>query len=102
MWSLRNTSTGASEQSVLNRLRAPPAAWLSTSWLRDRVSHLGLPSFMPLMACLTTVAREMVDCTPSVFSRRHISSSMVASAPWVAQASRGVLTITTSTSELVE
>ncbi|MNN88846.1 hypothetical protein D3C81_2065810 [compost metagenome] len=74
----------------------------STSWLRDRVSHFRLPSFIPLITCLETVTMEMADCTPGVFSIFHISSSTGAMASWVEQPSGPVLTMTTSTSELVE
>ncbi len=74
----------------------------STSWLRDRVSHFRLPSFIPLITCLDTVTIEIADCTPSVFSSFQASSSMAARAWWVEQPSGVVLTITTSTSELVE
>ena len=44
----------------------------------------------------------MVDCTPGVLSMVHISSSMGAMVEWIEQRSAGVLTIITSTSELVE
>ncbi|CAH0290350.1 hypothetical protein SRABI112_04182 [Pseudomonas mediterranea] len=80
LWSLRNTSTGAREQLLLYRPSARAMELFSTSGLRDRVSHLRLPSFMPLIICLDTVTREIADCTPSVFCIFHISSSMGAMA----------------------
>ncbi len=72
------------------------------SGLRDRVSHFRLPSFMPLITCLDTVTREIADCTPGVFSMVHINSSIGAIVEWIEQLSAGVLTMITSTSELVE
>lgn len=75
---------------------------LSTSWLRDSVSHLRLPSFMPLMTCLDTLTSDTADCTPGVLSIFHISSSMADRVWWAEQPSAPVLTMTTSTSELVE
>ncbi|MCY1505731.1 hypothetical protein D9M68_399530 [compost metagenome] len=76
LWSLRNTSTGASEQSVLNMPSARAMELFSTSLLRDSASHFRLPSFMPLIICLETVTREMADCTPSVLFIFHIRRSM--------------------------
>ena len=72
------------------------------SGLRDSVSHFRLPSFMPLMTCFDTVTREMVDCTPGVLSMVHINSSIGAMVEWIEHCSAGVLTMITSTSELVE
>src|SRR5690606_35169782 len=101
-WSLRNTSTGASEQSELYMPSARAMELFSTSWLRDSASHFRLPSFMPLIICLDTVTSDTADCTPGVFSIFHISWSIGSIAMCVEQPSASVLTITTSTSELVE
>ncbi len=102
LWSLRNTSTGASEQSPLYRPSARAMELFRTSGLRERVSHLRLPSFMPLITCLDTLTREMADCTPGVFSMVHISSSIGARVECTEHCSAAVLTMITSTSELVE
>ncbi len=79
LWSLRNTSTGASEQSLLYMPSARAMELFSTCWLRDSVSHFRLPSFMPLMPWRATDTIDTADCTPSVFCIFHISSSMAAS-----------------------
>ncbi|MNJ72519.1 hypothetical protein D3C77_691770 [compost metagenome] len=49
LWSLRKIITGATEQSELYNPSAREMELFSTCWLRDRVSHFRLPSFMPLM-----------------------------------------------------
>src|SRR5690606_36304689 len=61
LWSLRNTSTGASEQSELYMPSARAIELFSTSWLRDSASHFRLPSFMPLIICLETVTSDTAD-----------------------------------------
>src|SRR5690606_18454021 len=102
LWSSRKISTGASEQALLYRPSARAMELLRICWLRDSASHLRLPSFRPLMTCLDTLTSDTADCTPGVLSIFHISSSMADRVWWLEQPSTPVLTITTSTSELVE
>src|SRR5699024_5453708 len=81
LWSSKNTNKGASEQSELYRESALAMELLRMCWLRDKVSHFRLPSFMPLITCLDTVTMEITDCTPGVFSMRQLKSSMALMAP---------------------
>ena len=55
-----------------------------------------------MITCLATVTRDTADCTPDRLAMRHSSWSMASMVSYAEHISGGVLTITTSTSELVE
>src|SRR5690606_19309137 len=103
LWSLRKIMTGASEQLALNMPSgARLIAAFRLSWLRDNPCHLRLPSLLPMITCLATVTSDTADCTPARLLMRHSSWSMASMVSYAEHISGGVLTITTSTSELVE